>query len=78
MGKINFPNIDDFVRSVWNAKAIDEVNGAFKVWLAKYNYVFKSEYFGGQTRASRYYPSEKKLPQIELQHALTILKKEEQ
>ncbi len=66
---------DDFVREVLNAKTIEEVNGAFKVWLAKYNYVFKSEYFGGVTRVSRYQPSEKKITHLELQHALTILER---
>ena len=66
---------DDFVREVLNVKSIDEVNGAWRVWLAKYNYSFKSEYFGGVTRISRYQPSEKKISQIELQHALTILER---
>jgi len=63
---------DDFVREVLHVKSIDEVNGAWKVWLAKYNYSFKSEYFGGVTRASRYHPSDKKISHLELQHALTI------
>jgi transposase len=63
---------DDFVREVLNVKTADEVNGAFKVWLAKYNYVFKSDYFGGVTRASRYQPSDRKLHHRELQHLLTI------
>lgn len=63
---------DDFVREVLNVKTVEEVNGAWRVWLAKYNYSFKSEYFGGQTRASRYHPSEKKISHLELQHALTI------
>lgn len=62
----------DFVPSVINAKTIEEVNGAFKVWLAKYNYVFKSRYFGNITRASKYEPSERKLSQLELQTLLTI------
>lgn len=62
----------DFVPSVLNAKTVDEVNGAFKIWLAKYNYVFKSRYFGGITRVSRYHPSERRLPQVELQTLLTI------
>lgn len=66
---------DDFVREVLTVKTIEEVNGAFKVWLAKYNYVFKSEYFGGVTRASRYHPSDKKISHLELQHALTILER---
>lgn len=62
----------DFVPQVINAKTIQEVNGAFKVWLAKYNYVFKSRYFGNVTRASRYFPSDRKLSQIELQTLLTV------
>lgn len=66
---------DDFVREVLHAKTIEEVSGAWRVWLAKYNYSFKSEYFGGVTRASRYHPSEKKISHLELQHALTILER---
>lgn len=62
----------DFVPSVINAKTIDEVNGAFKIWLAKYNYVFKSRYFGNVTRASRYTVSKRRLSQIELQTLLTV------
>lgn len=62
----------DFVPSVINAKTIEKVNGAFKIWLARYNYVFKSRYFGNITRASRYKPSERKLSQLELQTLLTI------
>lgn len=62
----------DFVPSVLNAKTPEEVNGKFKVWLAKYNYVFKSRYFGGTTRISRYQTSDRKLPQVELQTLLTI------
>lgn len=62
----------DFVLSVINAKTIEEVNGDFKIWLARYNYVFKSRYFGNITRASRYQPSERKLSQLELQTLLTI------
>jgi hypothetical protein len=62
----------DFVREVWKAKTADEVNGAFKVWLAKYNYRFKSRTFGGQTRAERYRPSERKANRVELQTLLAI------
>ena len=62
----------DFVPSVINAKTIDEVNGAFKIWLAKYNYVFKSRYFGNVTHASKYKPSERRLSQTELQTLLTV------
>lgn len=63
---------DDFVPEVIKAKTIDEVNGKWKLWLARYNFVFKSEYFGNITRASRYYPSERRLSQIELQTLLTV------
>lgn len=63
---------DDFVPEVIKAKTVEEVNGKWKLWLAKYNYVFKSEYFGNITRASRYKPSERKLSQIELQTLLTV------
>lgn len=63
---------DDFVPEVINAKTITEVNGKWKIWLAKYNYVFKSEYFGNVTRISKYHPSEKRLTQLELETLLTI------
>ncbi len=63
---------DDFVPEVINAKTLDEVSGAWKLWLARYNYVFKSEYFGNVTRVSRYHPSERRLSQIELQTLLTV------
>lgn len=62
----------DFVPEVINAKTIDEVNGAWKLWLARYNYVFKSRYFGNVTHASKYHPSERRLSQIELQTLLTV------
>lgn len=63
---------DDFVPEVIHAKTLDEVNGKWKLWLARYNYVFKSEYFGNTTRISRYHPSERRLSQLELQTLLTI------
>lgn len=63
---------DDFVPGVINAKTTEEVNGAWKIWLARYNYTFKSRYFGSVTHASRYTPSKRRLPQIELQTLLTI------
>lgn len=62
----------DFVPSVWKAKTLEEVNGRFKIWLAKYNYVFKSRYFGGITRVSRYQTSSRRLSQLELQSLLTV------
>lgn len=62
----------DFVPEVIKANTVDEVNGAWKLWLARYNYVFKSRYFGNQTRSSRYQPSKRKLTQLELQTLLTV------
>jgi len=62
----------DFVPAVWRAKTIDEVNGKFKVWLAAYNYKFKSEYFDNKTRAERYGSSEKKIKRAELEELLLI------
>lgn len=63
---------DDFVREVWKAKSVDEVNQAFRIWLARYNYRFKSRAFAGQTRASRYRPSERKASRVELESVLVV------
>lgn len=63
---------DDFVPEVLNAKSVDEVNGKWRLWLAWYNYKFKSEYFGNVTHASQYHPSERRLTQLELQTLLTV------
>lgn len=63
---------DDFVPGVINAKTVEDVNGAFKIWLARYNYVFKSRYFGNVTHASRYRPSERRLSKVELQTLLVV------
>src|SRR3989344_4153123 len=63
---------DDFVPEVIQTKTVDEVNGAWRLWLGKYNYVFKSEYFGNITRASRYHPSTRRLSQIKLQTLITL------
>lgn len=63
---------DDFVREVWRAKTIDEVNGKFKVWLARYNWRFRSRAFGGQTRASRYRQSDRRMSRVELQNLLVV------
>ena len=62
----------DFVREVWNAETVDEINGAFRLWLARYNYQFKSRYFGGETRISRYTPSQRRVSKVELQTLLVI------
>lgn len=63
---------DDFVPEVLAATSLEEVNGKWKLWLARYNYVFKSEYFGNITRASRYHTSDRRLSQTELQTLLTV------
>lgn len=63
---------DDFVPEVIPAKTVEEVNGKWKLWLAQYNYVFKSEYFGNITRVSKYHPSVKRLTPLELQTLLTV------
>lgn len=62
----------DFVKEVWHAKSIDEVNEAFSKWIIMYNYHFKSRYFGNETRASKYYPSERRLDQATLRQVLAI------
>jgi transposase len=63
---------DDFVREVWGAKTIDEVNGKFTVWLARYNWRFRSRAFAGQTRASRYRQSDRRVSRVELQTLLVV------
>jgi hypothetical protein len=67
MGRIDFP-----VREVWGAKTIDEVNGKFTVWPARYNWRFRSRAFAGQTRASRYRQSDRRVSRVELQTLLVV------
>jgi len=62
----------DFVPSVWKAKTIDEVNSKFRLWLAAYNYRFRSECFDGKTRAERYSVSKRKIKRVELETLLLI------
>lgn len=62
----------DFAPSVLKAKSIDEVNGAWRVWLAWYNYKFKSPYFDHQTHAARYRRSERKIKRVELETLLLV------
>src|SRR3990172_13094143 len=62
----------DFVPRVRKARSIEEVDGAFRVWLAFYNYKFKSRYFGGGTHWSKYKPSQKRLTKVELQTLLVV------
>lgn len=62
----------DFVPGVWEAKTMEEINGKFKLWLAAYNYKFRSEYFDNKTRADRYEPSERRIKRVELETLLLI------
>lgn len=62
----------DFVREVWKTTTPEEVNGAFKVWLARYNYRFTGDSVNGETHASRYKASEKRLSRVELETLLVI------
>lgn len=62
----------DFVPGVLKAKTVDEVNGAWRIWLAWYNYKFKSTYFGNQTHAAAYRVSERKLTRVELETLLLV------
>lgn len=62
----------DFVPGIINAKDIDEVNGKWRVWLAWYNYKFKSPTFDHETHAARYRTSARRLSRVELETLLTI------
>lgn len=62
----------DFVPSVLTAKSVEEVNGKWRIWLAWYNYKFKSQYFGNTTHAARYRVSDKRLKRVELETLLLI------
>ena len=62
----------DFVPGIVNARTVDEVNGAWRVWLAWYNYKFKSPTFDDETHAARYTPSKRRLSRVELETLLTI------
>jgi transposase InsO family protein len=62
----------DFVPGVIKSKSIDELNGSFRIWLAWYNYKFKSSYFDNTTHAARYRVSERRLKRVELETLLLI------
>lgn len=62
----------DFVPGVLNSRTTDEVNGEWKVWLAWYNYKFKSPYFDNEPHAARYRPSERRIKRVELETLLLI------
>jgi hypothetical protein len=62
----------DFVPGILRATTLEEVNGAWRIWLAWYNYKFKSPYFDNQTHAARYRTSDKKLKRVELETLLLI------
>ena len=63
---------DDFVREVWDVRTSEEVNGAWRVWLARYNYRFTGDSINGETKASRYKPSERRFSQVELETLLVV------
>lgn len=63
---------DDFVREVWNEKNRDRFDASWRLWLARYNYVFKSRYFGNQTRASMYHKSDRRITRVELETLLVV------
>lgn len=63
---------DDFVREVWYEKDRDKFDAAWREWLARYNYVFKSRYFGNQTRASMYHKSDRRVTRVELETLLVV------
>lgn len=62
----------DFVPGVINARTVDEVNGKWRVWLAWYNYKFKSQTLGNETHAARYRVSERRLKRVELETLLLV------
>jgi transposase len=62
----------DFVPGVINTKTPDEVNGSFRVWLAWYNYKFKSPYFDNLTHAAEYRVCERRLKRVELETLLLV------
>jgi transposase InsO family protein len=62
----------DFVPEVIKAKTLEEVNGKFKLWLAAYNFKFRSEYFDHKTRAERYRSSKRKIKRVELETLLLV------
>jgi hypothetical protein len=62
----------DFVREVWGAATPEEINGAFKVWLARYNYRFTGDSVNGETHASRYKASGKRLSRVEMETLLVV------
>lgn len=62
----------DFVPGILNAKTVEEVNGSFRIWLAWYNYKFKSKTFDNKTHAARYRPSERRLKKVELETLLVV------
>ena len=63
----------DFVRENLDVQTIDELNGRFRLWLAKYNYRFRSRrILEGKTRAEVYRPSERRASRADLQNLLVV------
>lgn len=62
----------DFVPGILGAATIEEVNGAWRIWLAWYNYKFKSQSCDYEPHAARYRPSERRLKRVELETLLLV------
>lgn len=62
----------DFVPGILTTKTLEEVNGAWRVWLAWYNYKFKSPTFDNEPHAARYRTSTRRVSRVELETLLTI------
>lgn len=63
---------DDFVREVWNVRTTGEINGRFRLWLARYNWRFTGDSINGDTHASRYQPAVRRLSRVELETLLVV------
>lgn len=63
---------DDFVREVWDAGTVDEINGTWSLWLARYNYRFTGDSVHGETKASKYKPSQRRISRVELETLLVV------
>lgn len=62
----------DFVPSVLKATTLEEVSGKWRLWLAWYNYKFKSKTHGGTTHANLYHPSERRVKRLALETMLLV------
>jgi len=62
----------DFVPGIIESTSLEEVNGKWRIWLAWYNYKFKSPHFDHETHAARFKPSERRVKRVELETLLLI------